>query len=252
LKLKRILITSLSQLNPEPFRIIGYDPIRASTIRIEPDNAVIDGLRRSILEGRFDSAAFMSPRSMGLISPDDRLVASLSSMKVYAVGPSTKRSLEMLGIPVTGTPDEYTGRALAELIANAHSKSPFKRLALIRSSLADDSLADWLRSKHMPVDEFRVYRTVADQEGILAFMAALGRGVDIAVFTSRSSSSLMLEYLRSQGMDSLLISALRKSRVIAFGPEAAAGLRSAGIEPEILSVHSLDGLISHLKVIGYE
>lgn len=245
--LKRILITSLSPPDPNIFREFGYHLVRASTVRIEPDYAEIDRLRRFFLGAHFDSAAFMSPRSIGLISPDPKVVDALTSMRVYAIGPSTRRSLESSGIFVTDVPKEYAGSALAELIAAEHSRLPFKGLALIRSSLADTWLINWLRSKSIPAEEFRIYRSMVDPNGTRAFMQAIDTGVEIVVFTSRSSSSLMFEYLKRQGLGSGLISALKGVRVIAFGSEAASGLISEGIEPEILPVHSIEGLISHLK-----
>ncbi len=244
---KKILVTSLSPMNSEVFMELGYCPIRASTVRLEPDGAEIARFRRMVLEGRFDSAAFMSPRSIGLISPDPPLVEIFSSMRVYAIGPSTKRSLEIRGIRVSGLPNEYSGSALAELIAAENSRSPFKGLALIRSSLADTRLIDRLRSEFVPAEEFRIYRSMVDPKGVREFMQAIETGVDVVVFTSRSSSSLMFEYLKLQGLEANLISALRGVRTIAFGSEAASGLISAGIAPEILSTHSIEGLISHLK-----
>ncbi|MEN3055068.1 MAG: uroporphyrinogen-III synthase [Candidatus Methanosuratincola petrocarbonis] len=237
----------MSPLDPRIFKEFGYHLVRASTVRIEPDYAEIDRLRRFVLGARFDSAAFMSPRSIGMISPDPKMVDALSSMRVYAIGPSTRRSLERHGICVTDVPKEYAGRALAELIAAEHLRSPFKGLALVRSSLADAWLVNWLSSKSIPAEEFRIYCSMVDPDGTRAFMQAMDAGVEIVVFTSRSSSSLMFEHLKRQGLASKLISALKGVRVIAFGSEAASGLISEGIEPEILPVHSTEGLISHLK-----
>ncbi|MDI9609063.1 MAG: uroporphyrinogen-III synthase [Candidatus Verstraetearchaeota archaeon] len=244
---KRLLITSVSQINPVPFREIGYEPLRASTVRIIPDLNEIKRFSLAILNGAYDSAAFLSPRSIGLLKSEPALLAAFSKMRVYAVGPSTKRSLEDCDIQVAGLPLEYTGEALGRLIAVEHSRAPFRRLAIIRSSLADSSLAVRLRAYGVPAEEFKIYRGVVDAEGIMKFVEELKKGVEVAVFTSRSSSLLMLEYLRSQGTDEEFIFALKGIRTIAFGPEAASGLRIAGVASEILSIHSIDGLISYLK-----
>lgn len=245
--LRRILITSISQFDPSPFRALGYDPIRASTVRIAPDPSAARALRGDILDGRFDSAAFLSPRTIDLLSPDAPLVTSLSSMRIYAVGPSTGRSLEAYGIRVAGVPREYTSAALADLIAAENSKAPFRKMAVARSSLADSWLAEKLAGLGIRAEEYRIYTGVPDVDGINSFLHAIHEGVEAVAFTSRSSILVLLEHLRSCGMEDGAMKALKKVRIIAMGPETAKGLISAGLDPEVLKVHSIEGLVSYLK-----
>jgi len=247
LTIKRILITSISPFDPSPFRDLGYDPIRVNTIRIVPDPIAVAVLRRRILGGSYDSAAFMSPRTVGLLSPDAPLMKSFSVMRIYAVGPSTERSLQKFGIRVEGVPRKYTSSSLAELIATENSKAPFKNMAVPRSALADSWFTERLSGLGVSAEEHRIYTAVPDEDGILSFLHALEEGVQAAAFTSSSSILMMLNYLRSCSREAAVVKALRKIRVIAIGPETAKGLNSAGLDAEVLGVHSINGLVSYLK-----
>jgi uroporphyrinogen-III synthase len=244
---KRILITSISHFDPSPLRDLGYDPVRASTVRIAPDPDAVRALRGRIIEGSYDSAAFMSPRAIDLISPDAMLVKSLSAMRVYAVGPSTAGSLESRGIRVSGVPREYTSASLADLIAAENSKAPFRKMVVPRSALADSWFSEKLNSQGISSEELRIYTAQPDVEGINLFLHTLEKGVEAAVFTSRSSILMLVDYLRSCGRELEAIGALKRVKVIAIGPETARGLKSAGIDAAVLGIHSINGLVSYLK-----
>lgn len=250
MSLQRIIVTAINDFDPVPFRSIGYEPLRINTLKIKPNKSALEKVREVLLKGDCDSIGFMSPRSIHLISPDDRLLMALSKIRIYAVGPSTKRSLETWGISITGMPNIYTGAALAELLLQEHLITPFTSFYLLRSSMADSILIDRLNGYGIPASELMIYSTIIDPERVDHLLVELERGVDAIVFTSKSSAVLMAEKLREDGRLHHLINLLASIRVIAYGPETAKGVLSLGIEPEVLRVHSMEGLVSYLKGDG--
>lgn len=238
-------MTALSPIDPSSFQELGYEPIRVSTIMLSPNKGEISRLGRDLSERRHDSAAFLSPRSIELIKSDEAL-AVLSRMRLYAVGPSTKDSLAKLGLFNVKVPPEYTSKALTEEIISEHSKSPFSSIALIRSGLADNSMLSELVRNGIPVDEYRIYSPVVDMRGVEKFIGELKLGVDLVVFTSRSSFELMWESL-TPGLRREVRSLLKRSRVVALGPETARSLKYLEIDPSVPSNHSIPGVLSLLR-----
>ncbi len=245
--IRKLLITSISPFDPSPFRALGCEPVRASTVKLVPDSSAVERLRKVILERRFDSIAFLSPRAIDMLYPDDSLLNILSVMRIYALGPSTKKSLEKYNLRVTGIPREYTSAALADLIASENSKAPFNSIAIVRSSFAGLSFVERLIELGVCAEEHRIYKGVPDINGITLFLHELERGVWATVFTSSSSILIIVDHLRSCDKVYQLIETLKNVRIIAMGPETAKSLRSVGLDAEVLKVHSIDGLISYLR-----
>lgn len=245
--IRKLLITSISPFDPSPFKALGYEPVRASTVKLLPDSSAVGRLRRGILEKRFDSIAFLSPRAIDILYPDGSLLNVLSAMRIYALGPSTRRSLERYNLRVAGIPSEYTSTALADLIASENSKAPFNKIAIVRSSFAGLSFAERLMKSGVCAEEHRIYKGVPDIDGICLFLHELDIGIWAAVFTSSSSILTVIEYLKSCDKVWRFIETLKNVRIIAMGPETAKSLRSVGLDAEVLKVHSMDGLILHLR-----
>lgn len=246
MRLRRVILTSLSNFDVSPFRNLGYDPVRVSTIRLLPNRIEISNLTKNLLEGFHDSAAFLSPRSIRMINPSIEVIEVLSKMRLFAVGPSTKESLEEFGLKNTEVPNEYTSRALATLIVGQHLKLPFSSIALIRSGFANKIMNDELVVNGVPAREYRIYSPEVDPYGVERLLEELRLGADFVVFTSRSSFELMRNFLQPK-LCSELRSLLERANLIAIGPETAKSLREFGLEPFLVADHSLRGVLSFLR-----
>ncbi|MEM3882769.1 MAG: uroporphyrinogen-III synthase [Candidatus Methanomethyliaceae archaeon] len=245
---RRVILTAVSPFDPIPFLESGYDPVRISTIRLLPNIREIRILKERLLERRHDSAAFMSPRAIEIVNPNKEIIRILSEMRLFAVGPSTKKSLAKFGLRNVKMPDEYTSKALSAYITSENLKSPFSSLALIRSSFADNSMFDELFSKGIPVDEYRIYSPKLNLEGVEELLKELRAGADFVVFTSHASFELMWKFLPYTGCRELE-ELLTRTRVVAIGPETAKALKSFGIDPLVAPDHSIAGVSSFIKVM---
>ena len=244
----RVILTALSPFDPSPFQELGYEPFRISTIKLIPKREEIQRLKENLSVGRHDSVAIMSPRSIGLIRPSKRILYNLSKMRLYAVGPSTKESLERFGLTDVRLPCEFTSEALANIIISDHSKSPFSSIALIRSGYANILMSKALSEGGVPFEEYRIYSPVVDPKGVNRFLKAVRIGAEFVVFTSSSSFELMRAYLQPEARKEFE-SLLKTLKTVAIGPETARSLKLSGIDPLITPNHSLSGVISFLKVM---
>ncbi len=245
MRCRKVVLTSLSPFDPSPFQKYGCRPLRISTIRLLPKREEILRLKENLSHQRHDSAVFLSPRSLRVVNPSKKIIRSLSEMRLYAVGPSTKASLEKFGLTKVRLPCRYTSKALLEEILSDHSEHPFSSIALLRSSFANDLMRRALSEGGIPVEEYRIYSPVVDPKGVEKFLRTLRTGADFVVFTSGSSFELMQAFLPFKARRKLQ-SLLKSTHVIAIGPETARVLKSSGIEPSVAPEPSLWGVLSSL------
>jgi len=242
----KVLITALSEESRERLLASGIEATVVPVIRLRAVPEQIARLKAALLEGRFRSVAFMSPRALRLIGPEPGIVAKIKTMKVFAVGPTTEDSLGEHGISACGLPKRFTSAALLEMIIRewgaATGGCEIAPIAVIRSALADSSFMDGLKAAKISGEEFRVYTAVVDEGGAGRFIMELA-GAEAVVFTSRSSVDILIEYARCRGRSEETIKCLRGKRLICIGPETLSGIDRIGLEAEEADVSTIDGII---------
>ncbi len=245
LSTNKVLLTSLDTSIASKFFTSGFTPIVTPVIKLIANQEEITAFLAALKSKLFDSLVFMSPRAVDMINFDRENLDYLSRVKVYAIGPSTKKSLEAKGISVETIPSDFSSTGLLEILID--KKGELGRVALVRSTFADSSLSEKLHSANMKVTEFKLYRTERDEQGLESFYKQLASGVDTVVFTSRSSVHYIIEYFKLKDALDDLISKLKKVRTVCIGSETAKELDVYNLNPEVSDVHTLDGVLMKLK-----
>lgn len=242
---RKVLLTSLDLYVASKLFASGFTPVLAPVIKLVPNPEEIKALLAALKSEKFDSLVFMSPRTVDMINFDSEIRSYLLRLKVIAIGPSTKKSLEEKGIDVKAIPMDFSSEGLFEMLIKR--KGELGRIALIRSMFADSSLSEKLRHAGLTVTEFKLYNTEQDDAGVNSFHRNLASDVYAVVFTSRSSVHYLVEYFKNKGALDELLSKLKRVRTICIGSETAKELVMFNLNPEVSEIHTLDGVLSKLK-----
>ena len=245
--MRKILISSFSGLDKSKFVEAGMIPLVVPTIRLEPNKERIEAFATAVKSGMYHSLVLLSPRSLDMIMPDEELLSKISGMKIFAIGPTTKSSIEKRGLNVSVMPAEFSSEALGALLVDYSRKDDLGSVAIVRSAFSNESLIEFLRKEGIKVDEFRIYSTMADERGIEIFLRQLEEGVDAVVFTSRSSAHPLVECSKEKGMMGRLPEMLKSTRVLCMGKETARGLEGLCVNVEVPEEKTIDGIILRLR-----
>lgn len=150
-----------------------------------------------------------------------RTPADLSHLQVAAVGPTTARTLEQLGLKVAVIPAESRGAALPE--AMHPFMQPGDRVLMARGNLANPALAEALRALGAVVDDLVAYQTVKADGDVGTLQHRLTDGtIHYVAFTSGSTVDGLISALGGPGW-------LSGVRVAAIGPETKKAAETAGL-----------------------
>ncbi len=161
---------------------------------------------------------------------------ALTHLKVVAVGTSTAKRLEGLGIGVDLTPREFRGAALPD--AMKPLLRPGDRVLMARGNLADPATAEAIRALGAEVDDVVAYRTLLDGGDLEGLKRALAAGqIHYATFTSGSTVRNLIVRLGGTEL-------LTGVRIACIGPETAKVAKEMGLPVHLVAdPHTVDGLI---------
>jgi uroporphyrinogen-III synthase len=171
----------------------------------------------------------------------------LDKTSCLAVGPRTKETLASYGATRTIVPERYSSAGVEEFFSKINVKN--LRIVLIRSSSADDSLANSLASSGAIVTTVNAYESLVpeDQESTFSFLKGLASGRFSAVlFTSAISVSNLFKMAETKFDESQVVDLLRHLRVGAIGPATAMELQRRGIEPVIPEEYLIEAALKKL------
>jgi uroporphyrinogen-III synthase len=157
-----------------------------------------------------------------------RLPASnLTSLRVAAIGPATKKAIGQRGVKVDVVPKEYVAESV---VRSLKSKVKGKRVLLVRAKVARDVIPRELRKAGAHVDVVEAYETVVPQSSRRRLQAALRnpkRRPHIVTFTSSSTVRNFVALLRprSASLDKILMASI--------GPVTSSTLREFGLPVDI-------------------
>lgn len=221
----RVLVT---RPEPEPLvrrlRARGASPVSVPMIAIVDlaPGGRLDAAAREI--GAYDWIVVTSAH--GARSLFRRLralrVAAPEGARWAAVGPATARALEAEGVRVVRVPAAGTGSAIGGVLGDVAGV----RVLLPRSRIASADLPAALAARGALVDDVPAYDTVIGPESSRApLAAALGAGLDAAIFTSGSTVEGFFRLAPDP------VRALATIPAVAIGPPTARALAEAGVDP---------------------
>lgn len=141
--------------------------------------------------------------------------ATVSPVRVAAVGPATRDALRDRGIRVDTVPETALADAIPDLLGNVQDL----RILLPRSDIARPELPAVLRAKGAIVDDVVAYRTISSDAAALVDRVR-GGGVDAITFASASAVSSFVNAARDV-LDDVSWHSSDRPRTVAIGPLTA-------------------------------
>ena len=167
----------------------------------------------------------------------------LGGARIAAVGPATAAKLRELHLQVDLTPEEFTGKKVAEAFKKYQDIENVK-LCLLRAEVANADLPDALAEIGAIVDDIAIYKTVPeteDRDG--ACERLLDSGADWVTFTSRST----VEHFHARFDLPKLMKKFSKLKLASIGPETSKAIAALGLKPALVAKeHTTEGLIAAL------
>jgi uroporphyrinogen-III synthase len=218
---------------------LGLEPVLVPAIELAPPSS-FDALDAALTHlSSYDWLVFTSANAVEVFRcrlESGGLNAGAVTVRIAAIGPSTARALESIGLAASLVAPQAVAESLAEALlpqARRPDGSP-RRFLLVRAEDARDVLPEALRGAGAEIAVAPAYRTVVP-EGSIDIVRELFGGAtsDIAAitFTSSSSARNLLTLCDAAGVR-LPRTALR----VSIGPITSETLRSLGYAPHAEAV----------------
>jgi uroporphyrinogen III methyltransferase/synthase len=167
----------------------------------------------------------------------------IGGARIAAVGPATAAKLKELHLQVDLTPEEFSGRKIAEAFAKFETIENLK-MCLLRAESANKDLPLGLQEMGAIVDDIAVYRTVPETEDRTGVSAQLlETGADWITFTSSST----VEHFHAQFDLPALLKKFPGLKTASIGPETTKTIQALGLLPTLeAKAHTTEGLIASL------
>ena len=235
-------------------RVLGWTPFIFHTVELKPFNGgrIQEQIRALFSRGPVDWIVLMSPTGVRLFfdnlpSENREMVTARGGTRFLAVGPRTKEYLLRYGVVEAEVPKNYSSSGIDQWF----SKLPIKgtHIVLVRSSSADNSLSDSLRSRGGEVATVNVYESGVprDTKSVFDLLAGLQASrFDAVLFTSSISVSNFFRIAEKKFEEPEVTSLLKRVAVGAIGPVTADRLRENGIEAIVPEEYLLENAITKL------
>ena len=167
----------------------------------------------------------------------------LGGARIAAVGPATAAKLRELHLQVDLTPEEFTGRKIAEAFKKYQDIENVK-MCLLRAEVANRDLPDALAELGAIVDDIAIYKTVPETEDHGgACERLLEEGADWVTFTSSST----VEHFHARFDLPKLMKQFPALKIASIGPETSKAIAALKLKPALeAKEHTTDGLIAAL------
>jgi len=226
---------------------LGADVLEVPTIRITHPTER-DALVDALLElNAYDWLVFTSANGVAaffeIFFRRFHDLRDIGGARIAAVGPATAAKLRELHLQVDLTPEEFTGRKIAEAFAKFESIENLK-MCLLRAEVANRDLPDALQELGAIVDDVAIYRTVPETEDPTGAGERLfAEGADWVTFTSSST----VEHFHARFDLTKLAKQFPKLKLASIGPETTKAINVLGLKPALeAKEHTTDGLIAAL------
>jgi uroporphyrinogen III methyltransferase/synthase len=167
----------------------------------------------------------------------------IGGARIAAVGPATAAKLRELHLQVDLTPEEFTGRKIAEAFKKYQDIENVK-MCLLRAEVANRDLPDALQELGAIVDDIAIYKTVPETEDHGgACERLLTDGAEWVTFTSSST----VEHFHARFDLPKMVKKFPKLKLASIGPETSKTILALGLKPAVEAKdYTTDGLIASL------
>ncbi|HEY7227899.1 MAG TPA: uroporphyrinogen-III synthase [Nitrososphaeraceae archaeon] len=258
---KTIAITRGEKNNSDFTRIVkeqGGTPISLPTTKLTPlDSHQFIKKFIDISTKKYAYYIFMSPNSVEIFVRLVRennlthlLQEQLKKSDVIAIGPSTRKKLEVNDIYVKWVPSDYSSNGILKLIEKLSLK-PGSRIMIPRSGASNSFLKDRLSSMGLILDEFYIYFPqieTLNQTWIEFSKEFENNRVQVLIFTSPSAVRFFFSIMNNMILN--FRGYLKNvDALISIGPNTTRELVSRNISPVESGVHTIEGTIELAKRI---
>jgi uroporphyrinogen III methyltransferase/synthase len=246
---KNIVVTRDDRGNAEfAEKIIrrGSNAIEFPTTRIKPLTNTNIFLKALTKLSEFDWIIFTSSNGVEIVfnflqslGKDARV---FSSAKIAAIGSETAETLSRFGIKADFVPSVFTSKELGKQLAN-FTNLHGRKVLLLRSQLASDELAEWLKKAGAEIVNVPVYRIDTIKNKCKELVEKITAGeIDWLTFASSSSARAFFEQIQADTVNSSRV------KVASIGPVTSEQLRSFGIRVDVEAPeHTIDCLLDALE-----
>ena len=246
---KRIVVTrsrEQASVLSEAIEALGGEPWEFPTIKIEEpeDYAAMDEAIENIAQ--FNWLIFTSVNGVKYfferLREHNKDIRELKGVKLCAIGPKTKESLEQYGLLVEYVPGEYRAEQIVEGLKD--KLSPGAKVLLARADIARKLLPEALRELKADVTEVIAYRTLLGNSNAELLKQMLAeKEIHAVTFTSSSTVRNFLDLLDKSNQTELLSGIVLAS----IGPITTQTAKELGLNIDIeAKEYTIDGLVQAL------
>lgn len=170
--------------------------------------------------------------------------ADLLHLKLAAIGPATRKAIELHGLPVDVMASEYVAEALVDALTGQVAQG--ERILLARAKVARDVIPTSLRELGARVDVAEVYETVLPESSRNRLEEVLSRPEKpyAITFTSSSTAKNFVDLIGEERAHSNLLDGVR---LVSIGPVTSDTLRELGLRVDAeASEYTIPGLLEAL------
>lgn len=211
-------------------------------IKAEEDTAALQNVFGHL--DSYDWIIFTSVNAVDIffahMKNEDIDIRSLHGIKLCAIGPATRDSLQDKGLKVDLMPEDYRAEGLLKDMQDKIGKGQWALLPRARG--ARKLLPDTLRQWGVLVNEVILYEAVPEvRAGKTKIAEIMEEKVDYLTFTSSSTVS---NFVKMVGKDKIL-SLNNRARIACIGPVTAETAKSYGFKVDITArEYTIDGLLA--------
>jgi len=173
--------------------------------------------------------------------------SALAKLKIAAIGPATKKSIEEHGLSVTVTPKEYVAESVVSALRR---RVKGQRVLLVRAKVARDVIPRELRKARAEVDVVEAYETITPKSSDRRLRAVLGSEKRKPHAITFTSSSTVRNFVGLLGLQRAR-AALKKPaphhgvHTASIGPVTSATLREFALPVDIeAKEYTIPGLVA--------
>jgi uroporphyrinogen III methyltransferase / synthase len=165
---------------------------------------------------------------------------AFSGAKLGAIGPKTAAALSDFGLRADVVAEEFVGEGLGRAVL---ARGAPGRVLLARALVARDALPEMLRQAGSEVEVVPVYETVSADAGTALLRHFEQRDLDVALFTSSSTVSAVIDTLGQRAAE-----LLAQITVASIGPVTSQALAERGVRVDVVAkTFTVDGLLDALE-----
>lgn len=248
---KRIIVSRAkdqASILSDALRSLGADVIEIPFIEIRPPQsfAALDKAMAGILN--YDWLILTSVNGVKMLfarmAQLGKTEADLLHLKLAAIGPATRKAIELHGLPVDVMAEEYVAESLVSALENQVTTG--ERILLARAKVARDVIPASLRELGAKVDVVEAYETILPESSRKQLEQILSEPDKpyAITFTSSSTAKNFVDLVGEERVHSNLLDGVK---LVSIGPVTSDTLRELGLRVDAeAGEYTIPGLLEAL------